>query len=187
MKKVLALIPAISLISVAGLTAYASENIADGVYNIAAESDSSMFKITDCALTVKDGKFTVSITLSGTGYGKLFVGTSAEAALSEESKMIQYTEDPNGKYVYTFEIPQLGEPVDIAAFSTKKSEWYDRKITFKTDNINVPNSGETSGSDSEENQNQNQNPQTGAAGAMTIAIPAAAAIFTMYFSKKGKK
>lgn len=111
-------------------TAFAAE-LNDGTYSITVESDNKMFKVTDCQLTVKDGKLTAAVTLSGTGYGKLFVGTGEQALAATDADFIPF-EDVDGKYVYTFEIPALDEPVQVAAWSTKKSEWYDRTLTFSS-------------------------------------------------------
>jgi ABC-type proline/glycine betaine transport system ATPase subunit len=53
--------------------------IKDGTYSITVESSSSMFNIVDCQLTVTDGEMTAVMTLSGTGYSKLYMGTGEEA------------------------------------------------------------------------------------------------------------
>ena len=44
-----------------------------------------MFKVTDCILTSKNGEDDCKITLSGTGYDYLYVGTSAERMLADKS------------------------------------------------------------------------------------------------------
>lgn len=186
MKKVFTLITAVSAVCAVCVSASASTAIANGTYNIDAESDSSMFKIINCDLTVSDGKFTAAVTLSGTGYGKLFAGTGEQAAAADESKMITYSENAEGKYVYTFDIPKLDEPVEIAAFSTKKGEWYDRKITFKSDKITASSKNNTSSeaAGSKPVSGENNNPSTGAEIFM-LAVPAAAA--AIVFSKKGRR
>ena len=67
-----------------GMTKYVQ--VSDGSYKVNVTSSSSMFKVTDCILTSKNGEMTAKITLSGTGYDYLYVGTSAEAALADKSK-----------------------------------------------------------------------------------------------------
>ena len=51
----------------------------DGAYPAEVDSSSSMFNITEAELTVADGKMTVRMTLSGSGYGKVFMGTGEDA------------------------------------------------------------------------------------------------------------
>lgn len=177
MKKFLTAITAAAAALTLTLTASAAE-VKNGTYNIDVESDSSMFKIINCDLTATDGKYTVAVTLSGTGYGKLFLGTGEQAAAADEGKMITFTENAEGKYVYTFDIPALDEPIAVAAFSTKKSEWYDRKLTFKSDKIA---SADSSAGNSTSGTPADGNPTTGAAAVM-IAIPAGAA--AVVFSRK---
>ena len=166
----------------------------DGIYNIDVESDSSMFKVVDCKLTVSGGKMTAAVTLSGTGYGKLFIGTGEQAAAAPEAEHIPFSEDAEGKYVYTFELSALDTEIAVAAWSTKKSEWYDRKLTFKSDKLpesahNAANGGLVLPSDQTDQSNQNENseqkdqqnpsnqteqsddnPKTGFDGAMLIPI-----------------
>ena len=107
----------------------------DGVYNIEVESDSSMFKVVNCDITVNNGKMTAAVTLSGTGYGKLFIGTGEQAAAAAESEHIPFVEGADGKYVYTFELSALDTEIAVAAWSTKNSAWYDRKLTFKSNTL----------------------------------------------------
>lgn len=176
MKRILTALTAAAAAFTLTVTASAAE-VKNGTYNIDVESDSNMFKVINCDLTVSDGKYTAAVTLSGTGYGKLFVGTGEQAAAADESKMIPFTENAEGKYVYTFDIPALDEPISVAAFSTKKSEWYDRNLTFKSDKI----VSEDTASDNSAGTPASGNPTTGAATAM-IAIPVGAA--AVVFSRK---
>lgn len=106
------------------------ESLADGTYSIEVESSSSMFKVVKAELTVADGNMTAVLTLSGTGYSKLYMGTAEEAAAAGEADCIPYVEDGEGAYTYTVPVEALDQPIDCAAFSAKKEEWYDRQITF---------------------------------------------------------
>ena len=108
------------------------EALADGVYTINVTSDAKMFRVTACELTVKDGKMTAVLTLSGTGYDKLFVGTKAEAEKAADG-FIDFVEDAEGKYTFTVSVPALDEPVAYAAHASKSGEWYDRGLTFEAD------------------------------------------------------
>ena len=111
-----------------------------GTYAVNVECDSSMFKIEKAELTVADGDMTAVLTLSGTGYGKLYMGTAEAAAAAAESDCIPFVEDEDGAYTYTIPVEALDQPIACAAYSIKKEEWYDRQLTFlsssvKTDNV----------------------------------------------------
>ncbi len=105
-------------------------SLADGVYAIQVESSSSMFKVVDARLTVQGGQMEAVLTLSGTGYGKLYLGTAEEAAGAPEEECVGFAEDAEGAYTYKIPVAALDEPIACAAFSTKKQEWYDRELTF---------------------------------------------------------
>ena len=113
----------------------AQTSLTDGEYSISVDSSSSMFKVVDCKLTVANGEMTAVMTLSGTGYGKLFMGTAEEAASADESAFIPFVENAEGAYTYTVPVAALDTPINCAAWSTKKSEWYDRELTFRSDSI----------------------------------------------------
>ena len=117
--------------------------LTDGTYEIEVESSSSMFKIVKASLTISGEEMTAVITLSGTGYGKLFMGTAQEAETAAETECIAFVEDENGAYIYTLPVAALDQPIDCAAFSTKKEEWYDRQLTFLSASISTNAGGET--------------------------------------------
>lgn len=104
--------------------------LTDGTYAIEVESDSSMFKVEKAELTIAGEEMTAVLTLSGTGYGKLYMGTAEEAGKAEETAYIPFAEDENGMYTYTVPVEALDKPIACAAYSNKKEEWYDRQLTF---------------------------------------------------------
>ena len=76
---------------------------ADGIYSIQVDSSASMFRVIGCELTVKNGKMKAVLTLSGTGYGYLYVGTKEQAAAADKSSWIPFQTKmtENGrKYTY---------------------------------------------------------------------------------------
>lgn len=172
----------------------------DGVYSVDVTSDSKMFKVENCDITVADGKITAAVTLSGTGYGKLFVGTGEQAAAAAESDCAAFKENAESKYVYTIVIPSLDEEIAVSAWSTKKSEWYERKLTFKSDKL--PESAFKAASDpiliapaptdseplliapapADTNKDPEKAPDTGVMG--TVGITVAAAAVAVVFSRK---
>lgn len=113
-----------------------ADMVADGTYDIAVDSSSSMFNIESCQLTVAQGQMTALVTLHGHGYEKLFMGTSQEAESASDDRFAYYTdEDGDGHYSYTVPVEALDDEVPCAAFSIKKQQWYDRTLVFESDGI----------------------------------------------------
>lgn len=110
---------------------YAGE-LKDGVYEITAESSSSMFKITKCELTVENGNMTAVMTMSGKGYLYIFMGKGENAV---ESEYIPFVENENGEHTYTVPVEALDMAVDCSAFSKNKEKWYDRTLVFRADSL----------------------------------------------------
>ena len=109
--------------------------VADGIYSMDVTSSSSMFKVVDCILTAKDGKMSAVLTLSGTGYGYLYMGTKEEAASADQSSWIPYQVNEEGKYTYTVPVEALDKEIAVAAYSIKKGIWYDRALTFQSETM----------------------------------------------------
>lgn len=109
---------------------------ASGIYNITVNSSSSMFRVIDCVLTSKNGKMTAVLTLSGTGYDYLCLGTKEEAAAADSSTWVPYVAGANGKYTYEIPVEALDKGIAVAAFSHKNQIWYDRILTFQSSTLN---------------------------------------------------
>lgn len=109
----------------------------DGTYSIDVASSSSMFKIVSCELTVKEGKMTAVMTMSGKGYLKLYMGTGEEAVAASDDDCIPFVENENGEHTFTVPVEELDKAVDCTAFSKNKEKWYDRTLVFKADKIPV--------------------------------------------------
>ena len=114
------------------MKAITGDKIKDGIYEISVESSSPMFKITKCVLTVKEANMTAVMTMSGTGYAKLFMGTGEEAVNAKEDTYIPYVE--NEKKEHTFQVPveALDKEISCTAFSIRKEKWYDRTLVFSS-------------------------------------------------------
>lgn len=106
-------------------------DVADGTYNIEVSSSSSMFKIVNCELTVKDGEMSAVMTLSGSGYLKLFMGTGEEAVAASEDAYIAFEENEEGLQTYEVPVEALNKGIDCAAWSKRKEKWYDRVLVFE--------------------------------------------------------
>ena len=110
-------------------------HLRDGVYSIQADSSSSMFRVTQCSLQVDGGQMRAVMTLGGTGYLKLFMGTAEEAAAAPDEECIPYQTNDKGEYTYTVPVEALDEPVACAAYSRRKETWYDRTLIFRSDSL----------------------------------------------------
>ena len=104
--------------------------IEDGTYPIEVKSSSSMFRITDAELTVKDGKMTAVMTMGGKGYLYVYMGTGEQAAAADASEYIGFEENADGAHTFTVPVEALDQAVSCAAFSKKKEKWYDRSLCF---------------------------------------------------------
>ena len=114
----------------------------DGIYSTTAETGASMFKVVGVKLTVKNGKMSAVITLSGEGYDYLYMGTATDAATHtgnwiKYSRSAAYTLDGETKTGRTYEIPvsALDTPLTIASHSERQKKWYDRTVTISSKNL----------------------------------------------------
>lgn len=110
-------------------------DIRDGIYSIEVESSSTMFQVVEAELRVEDGEMEADLTLSGTGYLKLFMGTGEEAAAADEDAWIGYKEDAEGRYVYTVPVEALDKKLNCAGYSKRKAQWYDRVILLEASSL----------------------------------------------------
>lgn len=123
---------------------------ADGVYTTTTSTGAEMFRVVETILTVKNGKMSAEITLSGTGYDYLYMGTAAEAAgnqsqwigfKDEEKSYIENGEEKTGRS-YIIPISTLDTPIAMASHSVKRDRWYDRSITVSSKNLKKLSSDE---------------------------------------------
>lgn len=152
MNKLIALLCALVLLSAAGIgqsyqatqpqtgAGSLEEALADGVYTVDVTTDGGMFRINEAlegkgTLTVENGRMTAHITLSGSGFSKLFAG-SAEDAQKDGAAVIDAVKDsvtyPDGfaDTANGFDIPvqALDEDLPFAAMGKKSGSWYDHTI-----------------------------------------------------------
>ena len=118
-----------------GMTPIDGSQVEDGVYDITVDSSSSMFQIVSCKLTVENGRMTAQMTMSGTGYLYVYMGTGEQAANADESEYIPFVEDAAGAHTYTVPVEALDAGVPCAAFSKNKEKWYDRTLVFRADSL----------------------------------------------------
>lgn len=120
-----------------------ADDVSEGDYEIAVESSSSMFRIAQSILHVKDGSMSATLTMGGKGYAKLFLGTAQEASdANGEGDILRcpptdVQEISQNADAVVFEIPvsALNTPIKCAAYSVKKKKWYDRDILFDASSL----------------------------------------------------
>jgi len=112
-----------------------AKQIKDGRYEITVDSSSSMFRVVKCELIVEDGKMQAVMTMSGKGYGMVYMGRGEEALKASETEYIPFVLNENEEKTFTVPIEALNVETDCAAWSIKKEKWYDRTLVFKSDMI----------------------------------------------------
>lgn len=122
-------------VGVEGMEPVYGTDVVDGVYEVQVESSSSMFRVEHAELTVHEGEMSAVLTMGGTGYLRLYMGTKEEAAKGEASDYIEFVEDGEGKHTYTVPVEALDLPIDCAAFSKNRERWYDRQILFQAESL----------------------------------------------------
>lgn len=118
-----------------GMTPIDGSQVKDGVYDITVDSSSSMFQIVSCKLTVENGCMTAQMTMGGTGYLYVYMGTGEQAANADDSEYIPFVEDATGAHTYTVPVEALDAGVPCSAFSKNKEKWYDRTLVFRADSL----------------------------------------------------
>lgn len=118
-----------------GMVPIYGDSIQDGTYPVVMVSSSSMFKIVDSELTVENGEMSVVMTMSGTSYLYLFMGTGEEAVAADESEYIPYVENADGAYMYTIPVEALDDGILCTAYSKNKEKWYDRTLLVRADSL----------------------------------------------------
>ncbi len=118
-----------------GMVPVSGSSLRDGTYEITADSSSSMFHIVRCELTVAEGEMTARMTMSGTGYLYVFMGTAEEAAGADASVYIPFEENSDGTHSFTVPVEALDMGIPCAAFSKNKELWYDRTLLFRADSL----------------------------------------------------
>ena len=126
-----------------GMAPVTADMLNDGVYQVAVDSSSSMFKITGCDLTVQDGGMTAMLHMKSEAYTYMYPGTAeaASQAAFEDLCALQTVsstaEGEAAKPFYAFELPvdALDAGYTCAAFSARKQAWYPRTLLFRADSL----------------------------------------------------
>ena len=131
-----------SAVSEAASEPAAEAALPDGTYAADFDTDSSMFHANEAfdgkgALTVKEGRMTLHVSLVSKNIVNLYVGTAEEAA-SHEADWLQPTtdvvnySDGTSDEVYGFDIPVEALDTDFSvAILGKKGKWYDHTVSVR--------------------------------------------------------
>ena len=118
-----------------GMLPVYGRDVLDGTYEVDTECSSAFFRITDAALTVKDGEMSAVITISSHSYLFVYMGTGEEAAAAPEADYIPFEDDADGRCTFTIPVRALNTELKCAAFSKNRSKWYDRLILFDASSV----------------------------------------------------
>ena len=118
-----------------GMTAITGDKVKDGTYDVEVKSSSSMFRITNAKLTVKSGKMTAVLTLSGKSYTWMFADGTDKIAAAADSDFIAYKEDADGAFTFEVPVEALDKGLSFAAYSKNKDQWYARTLLFRADSL----------------------------------------------------
>ena len=117
------------------LTPIYAAQLKEGSYLITVDSSSSMFRVIKCELIVANGAMNAVMTMSGDGYGMVYMGTGEEALVDTEESYVPFVLDEAGAKTFTVPVEALDMELDCAAWSIRKEKWYDRVLIFQSDEL----------------------------------------------------
>ncbi|WP_147567543.1 hypothetical protein [Dorea formicigenerans] len=132
-----------------------SENESQFSVETASANGRKMFKIDACKFEKNKSGMIAEITMSGTGYGKLYIGSASEAQNSSNVLSPIKTIEENGKLknVYQINVSALNTSIQVAAWG-KSSGWTNHTITFNF-NTNTVDAGEDQSNSGDNGNNGN--------------------------------
>lgn len=113
------------------------DSLEEGTYPVTVASSSSMFSIESAELTVEEDHMYAVLTMKGTGYLYLFMGTPEEAVNAGEKEYLPFAENADGVHNFTIPVEALDKGIDCAAFSKRKEKWYARTLVVRSDSLPI--------------------------------------------------
>ena len=113
------------------------DSLVEGTYPVTVASSSSMFSIESAELTVEEDHMYAVLTMKGTGYLYLFMGTPEEAVNAGEKEYLPFAENADGVHTFTIPVEALDKGIDCAAFSKRKEKWYARTLVVRSDSLPI--------------------------------------------------
>lgn len=117
-----------------GMAPVTADRLNDGVYEVAVDCSSSMFKVTGCDLTVKDGQMTALLHMKSEAYSYMYPGTAEDASKAPMEDLSALME-LDGGYAFVLPVDALDSAYVCAAFSKRKQAWYPRTLLFRADSL----------------------------------------------------
>lgn len=117
------------------MTPVAADRLNDGVYAVAVDASSAMFKVVGCELTVADGVMTAKLYMKSEAYSYMYPGPAEEAAQADTSALTRLEVTDDGSFVFTLPVDALDAGYECAAFSARKQLWYPRTLVFRADSL----------------------------------------------------
>ena len=118
-----------------GMQPVTPDMLNDGTYAVQVDSSSSMFKITGCDLTVKDGAMTAVLYMKSEAYQFMFPDTAQAASEAAYEDLVALEALDDGRYAFTLPVDALDAGYTCAAFSARKQLWYPRTLLFHADSL----------------------------------------------------
>ena len=118
-----------------GMTPVTGAMLKDGTYEVKVKSSSSMFRIAEAMLTVKDGEMTAVLTMGGKSYTWMYMDATDKIAAAADSDFIPYGVDGDGAFTFTVPVEALDKGIACAAYSKNKDQWYARTLLFRADSL----------------------------------------------------
>ena len=117
-----------------GMVPIYGRDVADGTYEIAVDSSSPYFRVSQATLTVAGDEMTARFTIPSMSYRYVYPGTRKEAAEADPATWIEFEEE-NHETVFTFPVPALNAQLDCAAYSRARKRWYSRTLVFDASSL----------------------------------------------------
>ena len=128
----------------------------DQVYTVT--TDPGMFSVTEATLSKTAEGMKAKVTLKGTGYDALYLGSKDDAKKDDGKNWIRLCEikgeGENQQYVFEIPVSALNTSIPIATHGTKSKKWFNHTITFNF-NTNTVDVGEDQSNSGDNGNNGN--------------------------------
>ena len=121
-------------------------------------TDPGMFSVTEATLSKTAEGMKAKVTLKGTGYDALYLGSEEDAKNDDGKNWIRPCEikgeGENRQYVFEIPVSALNTSIPIATHGTKSKKWFNHTITFNF-NTNTVDAGEDQSNSGDNGNNGN--------------------------------
>lgn len=142
-----------------GLKEGTYEYVKDAINQVyTVTTDPGMFSVTEATLSKTAEGMKVKVTLKGTGYDALYLGSKEDAKKDDGKNWIipceTKGEGENQQYVFEIPVSALNTSIPIATHGTKSKKWFNHTITFNF-NTNTVDAGEDQSNSGDNGNNGN--------------------------------